>query len=164
MNVRLLLLAPVLVVLVGCQAPAIPTATPGSTPGSTPASGVEGLVADLDARGVDAKVGSPFMSEPMGGQGMSVCIGVETVQVYQFIDHEAALAASAKINRDDPSNVGNGIVEWNGPPRFWLRDRVIILYLGDNAATDAALRGVLGLPFAESREPGRGFLPTPPCQ
>ncbi len=168
MNVRTLLLAPALVALLGCQSPGAPTGTPVSTPVPTPAataaSGVEGLVADLKARGVDAKMGSPFLAEPMGGQGMSVCVGAETLQVYAFFDHEAALAASVKINRNDPSNVGNAIVEWNGPPRFWLRDRVIVLYLGDNAATDAALRGLLGQPFAESREPGRGFLPNPPCQ
>ncbi|MEO5705197.1 MAG: hypothetical protein ABIZ52_02675 [Candidatus Limnocylindrales bacterium] len=167
MNTKTPLLALALVVLVGCQSAPSPTATPAPTPGATPGppapSGATGLVADLVTGGANAKLGSFFLSEPIGGTGVSVCVGAETVQVYEFIDHEAALAASVKIDRDDPSHVGNGIVEWNGAPRFWLRDRVIVLYLGKAEATDAALRALLGQPFAESREPGLGLLPTPPC-
>ena len=56
---------------------------------------------------------------------------------------------SATVNRDDPSFVGHGIVEWIGPPRFWLRDEVIVVYVGDDDALDAALRSILGRPFAE---------------
>ena len=119
---------------------------------------------DLTARGAAAKVGSPFLADPIGGQGMTVCVGAETLQTYAFIDHEAALAASTKIDRADPTRVDGGIVDWVGQPRFWLRDRIIVLYLGDDAATDAVVRGVLGQPFVESKDPGRGFLPEPPCQ
>jgi hypothetical protein len=68
-----------------------------------------------------------------------------------------------KIDPKDPSNVGTGIVEWAGAPRFWLRDNVIVLYLGQDAATDAALRALLGTPFAEG-EAGRMPLPGPDCQ
>jgi hypothetical protein len=166
---RLLLLAVGIIVLSGCQPTPMASSgpstapTPVPTPASTPASGTEALIKDLNGRGTTAKLGSSFLSEPIGGQGTAVCVGAETLQVYEFIDHEAALAASAQIDRHDLSNVGTGIVEWNGRPRFWLRDRIIVLYLGEDEPTDAALRDLLGPPFAESREPGRGFLPTPPC-
>ncbi|MEO5619202.1 MAG: hypothetical protein ABIS67_15640 [Candidatus Eisenbacteria bacterium] len=158
MKTKTPLLALALLVLVGCQSAPTPTPTPIAPTGAT------GLVADLVTGGANAKLGSFFQSEPIGCNGVSVCLGAETVQVYEFIDHEAALAASAKIGRDDPSHVGNGIVEWTGTPRFWLRDRVIVLYLGKAEATDKALRALLGQPFAESREPGLAQLPTPPCQ
>ena len=174
MIVKRLMLAPAaLAVVLGCALGATPgpQATPSPVPTQGPVTpapsasggGVEGLAADLAGAGTSAFVGSFFSSEPIGGEGRVVCVGPESVQTYAFIDHEAALAASTKINRDDPSQVGNGIVEWAGQPRFWLRDRLIVLYLGADAATDAALRALLGQPFTEGA-PGRMPLPGPPCQ
>lgn len=156
MELRAALVTAALIVVVGCQA------TTSQTPAATAPHGIDGLVTDLVAGGTDAKVGTPFMSEPIGGQGSTVCVGTETVRAYEFIDHEAALAASQTIDRDDPSLVGNGIVEWTGAPRFWLRDRVIVLYVGEDAATDSSLRTLLGPPFAEGQT-GRMPLPEPPC-
>jgi hypothetical protein len=156
-------------VVVACQTGAEPSRSPAPSP--TPAdtmspeptpSGLEGLVADLTAAGASAKSGSFFATEPIGGEGKTVCIGTETVQVYQFVDHEAALAVSMKIDHNDPSKIGTSIVDWAGVPRFWLRDRIIVLYIGNDAATDAALRSLLGRPFAEGQS-GRMGLPTPPC-
>lgn len=181
MNLKTPLLGVPLMVLIACQpggsggptltpapptqSPAAPTPSPTApAPSPTAATGLKELVADLNARGASAKIGSAFLAEPLGGQGMSVCVGDETLQTYEMIDHEAALATSVKIDRDDPSKVGNAIVEWSGQPRFWLRDRIIVLYLGDDAATDTLLRNLLGPPFAESREPGPGMLPMLPCQ
>jgi hypothetical protein len=164
--VRTLLLLPALLALLGCQAAATPTPTASSgptlTPPSSPATGLTGIIADLTAAGVTAVTGGSFMSEPIGGEGVALCVGVETVQTYAFIDHEAALAAAAKIDRDDPSKIGTGIVDWAGTPRFWLRNNIILLYLGPDPATDAALRSLLGPPFAEG-QPGRPPLPWPPC-
>ena len=133
------------------------------TPEPTTAGGAEGLVADLVASGATAKVGSYFLAEPLPGEGIAVCVGAESVQVYVLRDHEAALAAASMIDRNDPSKVGTSIVDWAGRPRFWLRDRILILYVGDDAATDAALRNLLGEPFAEARVPGRPPLPAPDC-
>ena len=172
MRVGSTLLGAAMLVVVACQPATGPGATPAPTTAPTPtiaptptgAAGLEGLVLDLTSSGTAAKVGSPFLAEPLRGQGMTVCFGTETLQTYEFIDHEAALAASTTIDRDDPSNVNGAVVNWIGQPRFWLRDRIIVLYLGDDAATDAALRALLGPPFAESKKPGGGFLPEPPCQ
>jgi hypothetical protein len=86
------------------------------------------------------------------------------VQVYQFIDHEAALAASAKIDREDPSKIGNSLVDWVGRPRFWLRDRIIVLYLGQDDSTDGELRALLGRPFAEGEGGGPMPLAGPACR
>lgn len=125
----------------------------------------ERLVADLQLMGLPAGLGTDFNSVVLGGTGTTVCVGDTSVSVHEFVDVDAAIDAAATINGDDPSNVGNGIVEWVGPPRFWLRDRAIILYVGEDAAVDAALRSILGRPFAESRDPGRGVPGEgPSCQ
>ncbi|HUQ44769.1 MAG TPA: hypothetical protein VM451_10230 [Candidatus Limnocylindria bacterium] len=167
MNVRQLLLTPVLLLVVACQGAATPppSAPPTTAPAGTPSptlAGLGGVAADLTAAGVTAKAGSAFSTEPIGGEGFALCVGAETVQTYAFIDHEAALAAQAKIDREDPSTIGTTHVNWTGKPRFWLRDNLILLYLGEDAATDAALRTLLGPPFAEG-EAGGMPLAGPPC-
>lgn len=76
--------------------------------------------------------------------------------VYPTSGDRAAMAAN--VDRTDPSNVGTAIIEWRGDPTFWQRDRLIVLYLGRNAATEATLRSVLGPPFAtgQGRDAGPG--------
>jgi len=69
--------------------------------------------------------------------------------------------AMNSIDRDDPSSVGTAMVSWNGRPRFWARDRLLLLYLGEDAPTDTLLRGVLGEPFASGE--GRQLLPDDSC-
>lgn len=132
------------------------------TPEPTRAGSAEALVADLAAAGAAAKLGSNFLAEPLPGEGILVCVGQEPVQVYVLKDHEAALEAASRIDRDDPSKVGTSIVEWAGTPRFWLRDRIIVLYVGDDADTETVLRNVLGEPFAQGQA-GRPPLPAPDC-
>jgi hypothetical protein len=175
--VKRLALVGLLVAISACS----PTATPASsasttpppsgspppvifgTPNPTTADGAEGLVDDLVARGAAATLGSNFLAEPLPGEGVLVCVGTEAVQVYVLRDHEAARAAAESIDRDDPSKIGTSIIDWAGRPRFWLRDRILVLYVGDSAATDAALRTLLGQPFAEALVPGRPPLPAPDC-
>ena len=130
--------------LVGCQA----------------LGSAQGLVVELQAQGLPAQVGQEFNGELLGGDGSTICAGDESIQLYEFPDHAAAQAAAAKINRDDPSMIGNAIVEWIGPPRFWLRDRVIVQYVGSDANVDAALRQLLGPPLAEAVGWGGGMLPA----
>ncbi|HSH21300.1 MAG TPA: hypothetical protein VK992_01620, partial [Candidatus Caenarcaniphilales bacterium] len=64
-------------------------------------------------------------------------------------------ARAATIDPDDPSNIGTSIVEWAGEPKFWLRDRVLVLYLGTDEQVEDGLVSVLGEPFArgEGRPP-----------
>ena len=163
--------------LSACAPSATPTAPPTAgpttsdgpspglvdTPSPTASDGAAALVADLVAAGATAKLGANFLAEPLRGEGVAVCVGAEAIQVYVQKDHEAALAVASTIDPDDPSRIGTSIVNWNGRPRFWLRDRIIVLYVGPDAATDAALRSLLGRPFAESRQAGGIPLPAPDC-
>lgn len=53
-------------------------------------------------------------------------------------------AVSSMIDSDHPSNVGTAIVEWDGWPQFWQRDRIIFLYLGRDETTIRAADGAHG--------------------
>jgi hypothetical protein len=126
-----------------------------TTIGCESLSGTGRLVADLHSLGLQAAMGTEFDPGLLDGErGRAVCVGAESVQVYEFADANAAVEAARKVNPKDPSNVGNGIVEWIGPPRFWRRDNVIVTYVGGDVAVDRALRGILGRPFADSGVPG----------
>ena len=130
--------------------------------------GPERLVADLRVQGFRAAIGTHYDDALLGGQGTTVCVGNDTVSVLEFPDVNSTIEAAAKIDRNDPSHVGNGIVEWVGSPRFWLRDRAIVLYVGDDAGVDLALRNILGPPFAEGPgwggRGGPGGPQRPPCE
>jgi hypothetical protein len=81
----------------------------------------------------------------------------QEVSVYAYETEEDRAAVAATIDPQDPSHVGRAIIEWAGNPRFWQRDRIIVLYLGDDPATEARITSVLGEPFAR----GRGRDPGP---
>jgi hypothetical protein len=119
--------------------------------------GPQRLVSDLQSVGLAARIGSDQDASLLGGEATTVCVGNESISVYTFDDAGAASEAASTVNRRDPFQVGNAIVEWIGPPRFWIRDRVIVLYVGGDPAVDAALRSILGQPFAESPNEGRAL-------
>ena len=100
-----------------------------------------------------------------GGEPTVICVADESVNVYEYPDVDSAIEAAELVDRDDPSVVGNAIFEWAGTPHFWLRDRLMVLYVGEDAAVEAALSQVLGIPFAEGTDPGRGVPGgRPPCE
>lgn len=124
-------------------------ATPAASPSPSPSGvGVEGLVNALEAASAPVQQADRFDPAPLPGQGVLLCVGREEVRVYVFPTDEARLAAAASIDRTDPSHVGTSIVEWTGNPRFWQRDRILVLYLGTDAPTEALLTSALGPPFA----------------
>jgi len=150
-------------ILAGCQTAATAQPTPQPTPspsGTTPpvifpgpTDGPEKFVVDLDVAGVESRLGPVFAGDPLPAQGVVVCVGTEQVRLYVFGSVRDRMDAAAKIDPTDASNMGTAMVRWNGRPRFWQRDRMLVLYLGEDAATDTLLRSLLGEPFATGQGP-----------
>lgn len=146
----------VMVTLVACSNLAGSTTTSG-LPESEPAQ----LIAELGAAGIDAAQVDTFSSDPLGGDGLLVCLGAQELRVYLFpSDHEAA-AAAARIDPEDPSNLGSAMVAWAGRPRFWLRGPMLVLYLGEDDDTEHLLADILEEPIARASGPGRGVPGVP---
>jgi hypothetical protein len=119
-------------------------------------------VNDLRALGIEAEQESEFAGDPISHLGVQLCVGGEPVQVYVFGTAQEAAAVAGGIDPRDPSNFGTTIVEWAGEPKFWARDRILVLYLGTDEDVEAALVSVLGEPFA--RGEGRpAFLGGDEC-
>lgn len=111
--------------------------------------GVQGLIADLADAGAEARVVDAFDAQPLAFEGVVVCVNGEDIRVYSYSSEQERVAVTARIDPDDPTNIGTSIIEWDGWPRFWQRDRIIVLYQGNDQDTADLLRRVLGEPFAQ---------------
>lgn len=94
-------------------------------------------------------VQDPFDGTPLSGEGVNVCVNGDDVKVLIHRSEEDRVAVARRISPTDPTHVGNAIVEWQGSPKFWGRDEILVLYLGRTDAISALLVSVLGQPFAQ---------------
>jgi hypothetical protein len=84
------------------------------------------------------QVHQPFIAVP----GRLLEVNGEDVQVFEFADAAAASAAAAQL---PPRTVS---ISWIAPPHFYLKERIIVIYVGNNASVLALLSSLLGPPFA----------------
>ena len=71
----------------------------------------------------------------------------ENVYSFQYASAQAADRDAAEI-APDGYRVGNAHVDWIGPPRFYKKDQLIVLYVGSNRAVIEPLDRLLGAPVA----------------
>ncbi len=71
----------------------------------------------------------------------------EDVQLFQYA-HTAAAEAEAALVSPDGSTVGTSKLHWIGPPHFYKKGKLLVLYVGNNDKVLKALEAVLGRPFA----------------
>lgn len=115
----------------------------GAAPTSLPAADRLSLVDELRTAG--ARVGAvgevtqPFFSVT----GQIIAIDGREVQVFEYASAEAAQVEAALVAPDGYA-IGSYHVSWSAAPHFFQAGRVIVLYLGDDAATLAQLDAVLG--------------------
>ncbi len=105
------------------------------------------LVDALREQGVTVEsagtVSQPFFTV----EGQAITVNGEQVQVFVFADTAAASAAAAQVS-DDGSSVGTNMITWIAAPHFYQAGRLIVLYIGDQAAVQSALESVLDEQFA----------------
>jgi hypothetical protein len=113
-------------------------------------------------------VDQPFFSVPgqvivVNGEDVQVfeypviVVNGEDVQVFEYPDSAAAAAEAAQIS-PDAGSVGTSMMTWVATPRFYVLDRLIVLYVGDDQLVVEALNTILSQPVAE----GQGMpLPQP---
>ena len=88
-------------------------------------------------------VTQPFFSVP----GQTIMVDQESVQVFT---HPSPAAAQADADLVDPtgSTVGTTSISWMAPPHFYLKDGLLVLYVGGNGPVMDLLETVLGPQFA----------------
>ena len=114
---------------------------------ATPALGLDGLVEALIASGasveIDGEVEQTFFAVP----GRILRVDGQDVQVFEYPDSESRQADSDQVGPDG-SEIGTTMVTWIDTPHFWAKDRLIVIWVGQDESTIAALSAVLGEPIA----------------
>lgn len=101
---------------------------------------LRGAGATVDLAG---QVSQPFFSP----QGQVITVNGQDVQVFEYVDVEAA-RAEAELVSPDGSSVGTSMMMWVDTPHFYQSGKVIVLYLGAEIDVINILDRVLGSQFA----------------
>ena len=112
-----------------------------------PVTDYASLIDNLRRAGVSVEpqgeVEQPFFST----KGKIIKVGGEDVQVFQY-SRGAVADAQAAVISPDGSGVGTSKINWIGPPHFYKKAKLIVLYIGKDGKVLKALDAVLGPQFA----------------
>lgn len=145
-----LALAVTMLLAAALAACAAPTVEPGVSPTAVShGNEIGGYVELADAlRGTGAPVAAvrevvqPFFGVP----GQVIAVNGAQIQVFEYADEPARQADSDVISPDGYS-IGTSNVTWIDQPNFWIKGRLIVLYVGSDQPTLALLSGILGEPI-----------------
>jgi hypothetical protein len=135
-----------LLAVMGCEPPADTRSHGG--PVADHVSFVDALRGAGYAVEVGGEVHQPFLN--VAGTVLRVRgPGLEQGEEVQSYGYETVEAAKADAGLIQPDGTVEGMkISWIGPPHFFLRERVLVIYVGDNPHTIRLLSGLLGSPFA----------------
>jgi hypothetical protein len=99
---------------------------------------------------ITGTISQPFLN-PQSGTAARLSGGPLTtpadVQLFEYGSAAAASADAGKLSRDG-SGTSTTKISWAAPPHFFLKGRVIVLYVGDDPTVPSLLQSLLGLQFA----------------
>jgi hypothetical protein len=131
------------------ETPAAATEPPAATVEAQPGiSDLNSFVAALENAGATVERGDPVQDSFFQTSGIFLKVNGQDVQVFEFADEAARQAAAATIMANG-FIVGNAALDWIGQPYFFSTGRLIVLYVGKDAADDTLtlLQNTLGQPL-----------------
>jgi hypothetical protein len=99
---------------------------------------------------ISGTVSQPFLN-PQSGTTVRLSGGPLTTPAdVQLFEYGSASAASADAQRISPDGSGTATtkISWVAPPHFFLKGRVMALYVGSDPAVLSLLKGLTGAQFA----------------
>lgn len=119
----------------------------GLSASDQPVTDYVSLIKNLGAAGApvedEGEVEQPFFAV----KGRVIKVHGEHVQVFEYRS-AADTDAQAALVSPSGSAVGTMKPHWMGPPHFYKKARLLVLYIGDNARVLATLEALLGRQFA----------------
>jgi hypothetical protein len=126
------------------------TATaPGGTGGTGSIDSTQAMVDALTGAGMTVTPTGPIEQPFFSEKGSSYEAGSGYLQIFEYTDAAAAASDAAKIKPD--GTIEGYSVHWVASPHFYQMGRLIVIYLGDDAADLATMQGLLGDPFATGK-------------
>ena len=135
--------------------PSLPTAEPtGAAPPGAVSQGNEvggyvELVDALRAAGATVEPGGTVEQPFFEVSGQMIKVDGAEVQVFEFPDEATRENVSSLITPEGQPNP-TSMVEWVDQPNFWVKGRVIVLYVGKDQTVIDRLSQVLGDPITTS--------------
>ncbi len=128
------------------QATDVPETGPTTSHGG-PVEDYVSLVDALRAAGATVEPGDTVEQVFFTVMGQIIKVNGADVQVFEYESAEA-MEADAALVAPDGGSIGTSMVTWVATPHFFKTGRVLVLYVGDDAAILDLLKSVLGEQFA----------------
>lgn len=101
------------------------------------------LVDALTAVGATVEPAGPVDQEFFEPTGQLIKVNGNDVQVFDYPDETARMSDSDKISADG-STIGTSMITWVDQPNFWVKDRLIVLFVGKDPEMIGLLDNILG--------------------
>jgi hypothetical protein len=88
----------------------------------------------------------PFFSV----RAQRLLVNGHSVHVFEYPDTDSAASDAARV-APSGTPIGSTQITWVEQPRFYMRGRLIVLYVGRDEDVSSMLERVLGQPFAGRR-------------
>ena len=98
---------------------------------------------------ISGTTSQPFLN-PQSGTAVRLSGGPLTtptdVQLFEYGSAGAAATDARRVRAD--GSIATAIIDWIAPPHFYLKGRVLVIYVGSDSAVISLLQSVLGPQFA----------------
>jgi hypothetical protein len=121
--------------------------------GPSPLTSTDALVTALQQQGATVRRGDvlPNALPCLSVSGHVLFVNSGSINAFEYRTVAAADSDAAKISPDGSGTTGSGcaaLITWVGPPHFYKRDQLIVVYAGSADDVLRPLEVVLGKPFA----------------
>ena len=122
-------------------------ASPAATTGPVAVEDQATLISAFEASGATVESGEPVSQVFFDAEGQILKVNGADVQVFEYESPEAMENEAALVSSDGGS-IGTSMVAWVDVPHFYKASRMIVLYVGNDAAVLDLLENALGPQFA----------------
>jgi len=122
-------------------------ASPAATTGPVAVEDQATLISALEASGATVEIGEPVSQVFFDAEGHILKVNGADVQVFEYESPEA-MESEASLVSSDGGSIGTSMVAWMDVPHFYKAGRIIVLYVGNDAAVLDLLENALGPQFA----------------